>query len=155
MLATLGRRLRALGVRVSTHPGQFTVLNSPTPAIVTAAIAELEYHARLLDTIGADTSAKIVVHIGGLYAGTETAAMDRFCSVASRLPDAVLRRLVLENDDRLFDAEEVLSAAHRLCVPVVFDWLHHNANPCRASLSEVLPAIFATWKPEDGGPSCI
>jgi len=68
------------------------------------------------------------------------------------LPDAVLRRLVLENDDRLFDAEEVLSAAHRLCVPVVFDWLHHNANPCRASLSEVLPAIFATWKPEDGRP---
>ena len=151
-LETLGRRLRALGVRVSTHPGQFTVLNSRTPAIVTAAFAELEYHARLLDAIGADTSAKIVVHIGGLYAGTESAALDRFCAVASQLPDAVLRRLVVENDDRLFDAEEVLSAAHRLRVPVVFDWLHHNANPCRAPLSEVLPAIFATWKPEDGRP---
>jgi UV DNA damage endonuclease len=37
-------------------------------------------------------------------------------------------------------------------VPVVFDWLHHTANPCRAPLSDVLPAIFATWKPADGRP---
>ena len=151
-LAAFGRRVRALGVRVSTHPGQFTVLNSPTPAIVTAAIAELEYQARLLDAMGADQSAKIVVHIGGLYAGTEAAAIDRFCAVASQLPAAVRRRLVVENDDRLFDAEEVLAAARRVGVPVVFDWLHHQANPCRAPLSEVLPAIFATWKPEDGRP---
>ena len=151
-LEALGRRLRAIGVRVSTHPGQFTVLNSPTPAIVAAAFAELEYHARLLDASGADTSAKIVVHIGGLYAGSETAALDRFCAVAAHLPDAVLRRMVVENDDRLFDAEEVLSVAHRLRVPVVFDWLHDTANPCRAPLSEVLPAIFATWKPKDGRP---
>jgi UV DNA damage endonuclease len=151
-LANLGRHLRGLGVRVSTHPGQFTVLNSPTAAVVTAAVAELEYHARLLDAIDADSSAKIVLHIGGLYAGTERAAMDRFCAVASQLPDAVRRRLVVENDDRLFDAEEVLSVAHRLRIPVVFDWLHHNANPCRAPLSEVLPAIFATWTPRDGPP---
>jgi UV DNA damage endonuclease len=151
-LEKFGHRVRALGVRVSTHPGQYTVLNSRTPAIVTAAIAELEYHARLLDTIGADTSAKIVVHIGGLHAGTESEAIERFCTVASQLSAAVLRRLVVENDDRLFDAEEVLSAAHRLRVPVVFDWLHHKANPCRAPLSDVLPAIFATWKPEDGRP---
>jgi UV DNA damage endonuclease len=64
----------------------------------------------------------------------------------------VLRRLVIENDDRLFDIEEVLSVADRIGVPVVFDWLHHNANPCRAPLAELLPAVFATWKPEDGRP---
>ena len=151
-LETLRHRLQALRIRVSTHPGQFTVLNSPTRTIVAAAVAELEYHARLLHAIGTDTSAKIVVHIGGLYAGTKAAAMDRFCTVASQLPHAVLRRLVVENDDRLFDAEDALSAAHRLRIPVVFDWLHHQANPCRAPLSEVLPAIFATWKADDGPP---
>ena len=151
-LSAIGRRFRALGVRVSTHPGQFTVLNSPTPAIVKAAVSEIEYHARLLDAIGADFSAKIVLHVGGLYAGSETVAMDRFCAVASDLPDEVRRRLVVENDDRLFDAEEALSVARRLSVPVVFDWLHHNANPSRAPLAEVLPAIFATWRPEDGRP---
>jgi UV DNA damage endonuclease len=151
-LMAIGRRFRMLGVRVSTHPGQFTVLNSPTAAVVKAAVAELEYHARLLDVLGTDTSAKIIVHVGGLYAGSEALAMDRFCAVASELPPAVRQRLVVENDDRLFDAEEVLSIAHRVHIPVVFDWLHHNANACRAPLTEVLPAIFATWKPEDGRP---
>ena len=151
-LSAIGFRFRALGVRVSTHPAQFTVLNSPSPAIVKAAVSELEYHARLLDTIGADSTAKIILHVGGLYAGSETVAMNRFFAVASELSSRIRQRLVVENDDRLFDAEEVLSLAQRLNVPVIFDWLHHNANPCRAPLLELLPAIFATWKPEDGRP---
>lgn len=151
-LAGLGERFRALGVRVSTHPGQYTVLNSPSPAVVTAARSELEYHARLMDLLGADSSAKIVLHIGGLYGGTEAEAMERFVRVASELPEAVRRRLVVENDDRLFDAEEALTVGGRIGVPVVFDWLHHGANPCRAPLNEVLPAIFETWRPTDGRP---
>lgn len=151
-LHALGRRFRALGVRVSMHPGQYTVLNSPNPAIVKAAAAELVYQARLLDALGLHSPAKIVLHIGGLYGGSEADALDRFCAAASDLPDIVRRRLVLENDDRLFDAEEVLSAAKRLRVPVVFDWLHHNANPCRAPLGDVVPEIFATWRRRDGRP---
>jgi UV DNA damage endonuclease len=119
---------------------------------VRAAVAELEYHARLLDLLGTDASAKIVLHIGGLYAASETMAMDRFCAAASELSDDVKRRLVVENDDRLFDAEEVVSVAHRVGVPAVFDWLHHNANPCRTPLAEILQAIFATWSPADGRP---
>ena len=150
--AALGRRFQALGIRVSTHPGQFTVLNSPSPLIVEAAVAELDYHARLLDAFGADFSAKIILHVGGLYAGSEAVAMDRFCDVASRLEERVRRRLVVENDDRLFDAAEVLQVARRIGVPVVFDWLHHHANPCGAPLAEVLPAIFETWQAEDGTP---
>lgn len=151
-LAALGARFRALGIRVSTHPGQYTVLNSPSPAVVKAASSELGYHARLMDLLGADSSAKIVLHIGGLYGGTEAEAMERFVRVASNLPDAVRRRLVIENDDRLFDADEALTVARRIGVPVVFDWLHHGANPCRAPLNEVLPAIFETWRPPDGRP---
>jgi UV DNA damage endonuclease len=77
-LRAIGRRLRRLGVRVSTHPGQYTVLNSPTRATVTSAVLELEYHARLLDALGTNRSAKIILHIGGLYDGTEAVAMDRF-----------------------------------------------------------------------------
>jgi UV DNA damage endonuclease len=151
-LTAIGRRFRASGIRVSTHPGQYTVLNSPKSGVVNAAIAELVYHARLMDALGTDRSAKIVLHVGGLYAGSQTLAMERFCAAASDLPTEVLRRLVVENDDRLFDAEEVLSVAERIGVPVVFDWLHHGANPCAAPLRELLPAIFATWKTEDGRP---
>jgi UV DNA damage endonuclease len=60
--------------------------------------------------------------------------------------------LVVENDDRLFDADEVLQVGRAAGIPVVFDWLHHQANPCRRPLSEVLLEIFGTWKAADGRP---
>jgi UV DNA damage endonuclease len=151
-LTRIGTRLRALDVRVSTHPGQYTVLNSPHRSIVEAAVAELVYHARLLDSLGADTTCKIVVHLGGLHSGSERQAMDRFIATANALPDAVHRRLVIENDDRLFDADEVLEVAQMTGLPVVFDWLHHQANPCRRDIRDVLSEIFQTWSPVDGRP---
>ena len=151
-LRRLGDRIRTLGIRVSTHPGQYTVLNSPAEAVVRAATAELVYHARLLDVLGTDTSCRIVLHIGGLYGGSEQDAIDRFCRSANGLPEEVRRRLVIENDDRLFDADEVLVASRATGMPVVFDWLHHLANPCARPIERVLPEIFATWKERDGRP---
>jgi UV DNA damage endonuclease len=148
----IGARLRALGARVSTHPGQYTVLNSPQAPVVRAAVSELAYHARLLDVLGADTTSKIVVHVGGLYAGSERLAMDRFVAAAHGLPETVRRRLVVENDDRIFDAEEVLAVGRAAGVPVVFDWLHHRANPCRRAVQDVLFGIFETWTAADGRP---
>jgi UV DNA damage endonuclease len=151
-LGRIGARLRALGVRVSTHPGQYTVLNSPQRPIVSAAVSELLYQARLLDALGADTSCKIVVHIGGLYAASERLAMDRFIATAKALPEQVRRRLVVENDDRLFDADEVLEVGRAAGIPVVFDWLHHQANPCQRAVVDVLLEIFQTWTAVDGPP---
>ena len=151
-LSRIGARLRALGVRFSTHPGQYTVLNSPQPAVVRAAVSELAYHARLLDGMGADTTCKIVVHVGGLYAGSERLAMDRFVAAAHGLPDAVRRRLVVENDDRIFDADQVLAVGRAAGLPVVFDWLHHRAHPCRRAIRDVLVEIFETWTSVDGRP---
>lgn len=151
-LRQMGERIRTLGIRVSTHPGQYTVLNSPNESIVRASVSELVYHARLLDELGTDGSCKIVLHIGGLYGGSESDAIDRFCRNANRLPAEVRRRLVIENDDRLFDADEVLGASHATGLPVVFDWLHHLANPCTRPIEGVLPEIFATWTPQDGRP---
>ena len=148
----VGARLRALGVRVSTHPGQYTVLNSPQRSIVSAAVSELVYHARLLDALGADTTCKIVVHVGGLYGASERLAMGRFVAAAHALPHTVRRRLVVENDDRLFDADEALEVGRAAGVPVVFDWLHHQANPCRRAIPDVLVEIFQTWAAVDGRP---
>jgi UV DNA damage endonuclease len=152
VLTRLGATMRRVGIRVSTHPGQYTVLNSPHVAIVRAAVAELVYHATLLDAFGVDTSCKIVLHVGGLYGGSEQEAMDRFVAVAKGLPVAVRRRLVVENDDRLFDAEAALHVGRAVGIPVVFDWLHHQAHPCGRPIMDVLPEIFSTWATPDGRP---
>lgn len=150
-LAALGRRLRALDIRVSMHPGQFTVLNSPRPDVVTAAIAELSYHAQLLDALGAPASSKMVLHLGGAFTD-KAAAIESFVRGCDRLPDAVRRRLVIENDDRIFHADEVLGVSRRTGLPVAFDWLHHRANPCGRPAREALADCLATWRPVDGVP---
>ena len=154
-LARIGEQIRTSGMRVSMHPGQYTVLSSPDPRILEAARADLVFHARVLDALEADTRQKIVVHVGGAYSD-KVAALDRWISAVRMLPDAVSARLVLENDERLFGAEDVLSASAATGVPVAFDVLHHRvyAGPCAdAALPDLMRRAAGTWDTErDGVP---
>ena len=107
-LAALGRKARRHGIRLSMHPGQYTVLNSPDADVVERAKLDLAYHAAFLDALGMDASGKIVLHVGGAY-GDKPRALERFANAYATLPLAVRRRLVIENDDRLFTAQDVLA----------------------------------------------
>jgi UV DNA damage endonuclease len=49
------------------HPDQFVVLNSPNEKIVQNSINELTYHCRILDMMRLDETAKVQIHIGGVY----------------------------------------------------------------------------------------
>ena len=51
-------------IRISFHPDQFVVLNSPDPEIVKRSIAELEYQTEVAEWLGADV---INIHGGGAY----------------------------------------------------------------------------------------
>ena len=53
-------------IRISMHPGQYTVLNSPDTSVVERSKKELLYHQQVLDALGIDVSAKIQIHIGGV-----------------------------------------------------------------------------------------
>ena len=118
-LAALGRTARTHGMRLSMHPGQYTVLNSPNADVVERAVADLVYHAAFLDALELDATAKIVLHVGGVY-GDKEAALDRFARAYETLPATVRRRLVIENDDRLFTARDVLALSRRTGAPVGF-----------------------------------
>jgi UV DNA damage endonuclease len=154
-LQRIGGFVRQHGMRVSMHPGQFTVLNSVNPHVVAASVLELRWHARFLDALGAAASSKIVIHIGGMVDGPE-AAMERFVRVVRTLPPEVRRRLIIENDERLFTAEHVLAVSRTTGLPVVFDWLHHRANPGSTrtphETARLVAACFDTWLPGDGVP---
>ena len=151
----IGGFVRQHGMRVSMHPGQFTVLNSVNPHVVAASVLELRWHARFLDALGTAPSSKIVTHIGGMVDGPE-AATERFVRVARRLPPDVRRRLIIENDERLFTVEHVLAVSRATGLPVVFDWLHHRANPGSAhtprETAGLVAACFETWRATDGVP---
>jgi UV DNA damage endonuclease len=148
--AGLGAGMRAAGMRISTHPGQYTVLSSTRPEVVAAAVAELEYHDRMLNAFGLDRSHKIVLHVGA-GASDPDAAYERFATAFERLPAGVPERLVLENDER-WPLQLVLPLAEHLRLPVVFDVFHHRIAPSlpRASVRELVLRVRETWRRADG-----
>ena len=54
----IGAKIRNSGMRVSLHPGQYTVLNSPTEDVVERAIEDLIYHDKILTALGTDKKTK-------------------------------------------------------------------------------------------------
>jgi UV DNA damage endonuclease len=146
-LDEIGRRATARQIRISTHPGQYTVLNSETPAVRAAAIAELEVQAALLDAMRQPPEAVVVLHVGGA-AGGKGAAADRFVEGFERLSERARSRLAIENDDRSFGLVDVLDIARRCSVPVVWDVLHHHClDPAGLPDEEALGLALDTWAP--------
>lgn len=150
-LRSLGAKARTGNIRLSMHPGQYTVLNSPDDLVAERTINDLLYHVSLLDALGMDASSKIVLHVGGMY-GNRQEAMNRFVTRFLLLPDSVKGRLVIENDDRLFTAENALSVSRACGVPMVFDVLHHRLNHESNSQDELflIDAAKETWDQKDG-----
>ncbi len=149
----MGRLIQAFGIRVSMHPGQYTVLNSSRDSVVENSKAELAYHARLLDAMGLNDTHKIILHIGGTY-HDKRKSMDRFIRNFNSLQKAVRERLVIENDEKSYTAEDVLSISNRLGIPMVFDVFHHVCHPSfdGMPLSGIVAKIADTWKKRDGTP---
>jgi UV DNA damage endonuclease len=134
-------------VRLSMHPGQYTVLNAASERVVAAAVAELEYSAEVLQVL-APRDGTIVLHVGGAY-GDPEAAKARAVEAVSRLSETARSFLVLEHDDTVFDLDDVLEVAHAVGVPAVFDIHHHRCRHRRDSWRDDLPAllarVIATW----------
>jgi len=151
LLQQLGKQIAAADLRVSMHPGQYTVLNSPRAEVEANAVADLLYHTAFLDALGMDDTSKIILHIGGVY-GDKRGAMQAFIEHYRLLPPAVKRRLVIENDDKNYSIAEVLEIAYQAKIPVVFDNLHHQLNPPleQRSLAEWISASRTTWQAIDG-----
>ncbi|GAA3939359.1 UV DNA damage repair endonuclease UvsE [Hymenobacter algoricola] len=146
----LGDYIRAENMRVSFHPDQFVVLNSPNADIVQRSIAELEYQGAMLDLMGLDSTAKLQIHIGGLY-GDRDAALARFIATYRTLPEAVRRRLVIENDDRLFSLQDCLRVHEAVGIPILFDNFHHECLHHGEPMAEALRLAAATWHPARDG----
>jgi UV DNA damage endonuclease len=148
--ARIGGKIRAGGMRVSMHPGQYTVLGAPDEGVAARAVEDLSYHARVLDALGTDASSKIILHLGGVY-GDKAASLERFGARFRDLDGAIRARVALENDDRLYTAEDALNAGLRLGAPVVFDNLHHAVNPSGPMEEKFwIDACRETWKMADG-----
>jgi UV DNA damage endonuclease len=144
-LAQAGERARKLKLRLSFHPSQFIVLNSPNPVLVEKSIADLAAQTEMLDRMELDREAVIVVHAGGAY-GDRDSGCGRWIETYRTLSVEIRRRLVLENDDQRYSAADVLKIHDGTGVPLVFDHQHFWCfNPEQLELAPTVARFLKTW----------
>lgn len=150
-MSSIGEFIRDHGIRISMHPDPFTLINSVNEGVFERSLRELAYHAQVLDSLGLDASAKIQVHVGGVY-GDKRRSMERFIARFNEVPEAVRRRLVIENDDRLYSLADCIRISVKTGLPVLFDVFHHEANNSGETLREAFAMFHGTWQEKDGLP---
>jgi len=146
-----GDYIRKHRFRISMHPDQFVLLNSPGREILERSISDLTYQAQVLDLLNLDVSAKLQIHVGGVY-GDKTASMERFVNNYEHIDDSIKRRLVIENDERLYTVSDCLALNERTGIPVLFDVFHHSINNNGEKTRDLLAPVTSTWKTHDGIP---
>jgi len=146
-----GDSIRHHGFRISMHPDQFVLLNAPDTGILQRSIADLEYQVQVLDLMRLDRSAKVQVHVGGVY-GDKHAAIDRFVKQYELLDTAIRDRLVIENDERSYALSDCLAIHERTGIPIIADTFHHSLYNTGEQFTALLDTVRKTWKTHDGIP---
>ncbi|MBW6515913.1 MAG: UV DNA damage repair endonuclease UvsE [Candidatus Cloacimonetes bacterium] len=131
-------------IRTSFHPDQFIVLSTPHPNVLQSSLAELAYQAEIAEFIGADV---INVHGGGVY-GKKKETLGRLSKEIEKLPEKLLTRLTLENDDRSYTPEDLIPVCKALAIPLVYDVHHHRCLPDKLSVEKATDLAIQTWNRE-------
>jgi UV DNA damage endonuclease len=147
----IGDYIRRYGFRISMHPDQFVLLNAPDKGVLQRSIADLEYQVQVLDLMGLDSSAKVQVHVGGVY-GDKPAAIHRFVHQYDLLDEVIRDHLVIENDERSYTLTDCLAIHEQTGIPVIADTFHHSLFNNGEQLLSLLDPVRKTWKPHDGIP---
>jgi UV DNA damage endonuclease len=118
--ARVGALARSLDVRLSMHPGQFTVLASDNPDIVNRSIEEFEYHVDVIRWMGYGTQFqdfKCNVHISGRK------GPQGIIDVLPRLSPEARNCITIENDEMSWGIDASLQLRDH--VALVLDIHHH------------------------------
>jgi len=120
LFAPIGDFARANDVRLSFHPGQFTVLASDTPSIVENSIVEFEYHVDMARAMGYGKQFqdfKINVHISGRQ------GPEGIKRVLGRLTPEARNTITIENDEMSWGLDASLELVDHCAL--VLDIHHH------------------------------
>jgi UV DNA damage repair endonuclease len=118
--AEVGSIARQRDVRLSFHPGQFTVLASADDGIVNRSIEEFEYHADMARWMGYGREFqdfKINVHISGRR------GPDGVLAAYKRLSPEARNCITIENEEISYGLDDCLQLSD--VIPIVLDIHHH------------------------------
>ena len=139
----IGDIARKHGVRLSMHPGQFTVLASENDGIVERSIEEFEYHADMARWMGYGKSFqdfKINVHISGKR------GPDGIRAAHSKLSPEARNCITIENEENAWGLDDCLTLID--LVPIVMDVHHHWCREGKylAHGSDQVNRVIDSWR---------
>ena len=142
-LKPVGDKARALDVRISMHPGQFTVLASDSEDVVNRSIEEYEYHTDILRYMGYGRTfqdAKCNVHIAGRR------GPQGIISILGRLSPESRNVLTIENDENTWGLEASLELTKHCAL--VLDIHHHwvKTGEYISPMDERCTRIKESWR---------
>jgi UV DNA damage endonuclease len=141
LLAQIGELAMSCGVRLTTHPGQFTVLSSDSPEVVDKSIREMEYHAWMFDQMGLPKTPYYSINVHGGKGGRCEGLM----AGISRLSPSARCRLTLENCEFAYSVKDLEPVAREMEIPICFDSHHHRFNTADLSGEEAMAIALETW----------
>ena len=140
----VGKLINDSKMRVDTHPDEFNVINSINPKVVENTKINLLKQAEWFEDFKYDLG-KMVIHVGGATNGKD-AGLERFITNFATFPTGVKSKIIIENDDKTYTAQETLKLCNELNLPMVLDIHHHNCNNNGENIYELIPKIFLTWE---------
>lgn len=153
-LHKIGDIARQYEIRLSMHPGQYTVLGSNSAEVVQNSIEDVEYHCTIGRYMGIPAKDFVVnIHLQGVYKGTREAGITRFADNFKYLSDYAQQSLAVENEDKGngYDIEHVLDLCSRIPTRATLDIHHYD---CWGKKQRAYPSHTAdffkdsvkTWK---------
>jgi UV DNA damage endonuclease len=140
-LDSLGRAFTENGIRVTTHPGQFTVISSDRDQVVQNSIRELEYHAWVFDKMGLSQTPYNAINIHGGKANRS----ERLLESVQALPYNVKSRLTFENDEKCYNVKKLLQIYEKSGIPIVFDSHHFTFGSDDYDFDTAYKSTLDTW----------
>jgi len=139
----VGALARERGVRLSFHPGQFTVLASDNPDIVNRSIEEFEYHTDMARWMGYGQKFqdfKINVHISGRQ------GPEGIKRVMQRLSPEARNCITIENDEMTWGIDSSLELVDTCAL--VLDIHHHwiNSGEYIEASDDRVKRIIDSWR---------
>ena len=129
-------KIKHYQIRITQHPGQYIVLNSLNKEVIQKSLSELRASFWLFDSLGIDENGIVLIHGGGGY-GDKELALERLVDTIEH-NSWLKERLALENDERIFTAEEIAKVCLHVKIPFIFDIYHHSLNPSFFSKEDFL-----------------
>jgi UV DNA damage endonuclease len=146
----IGDIIKENNIRVDTHPDQYNVINSVKENVVENTKKNLMTHVDLFNDLGYELG-KMVIHVGSGQGGKEK-AIERFINNFREYPESIKSKIILENDDKVFNIIDVLHICNELNIPMVLDVHHYKCNNDGEDLYDHIGDIFETWDKEELPP---